>query len=171
MTLIVRDATERERKWITEQWVSDLGFAKPTHEKYVPHFSSDLVEGSRRHGYWKDGNDFWRTPSPRMLVRPSTYRLMCDLLVDELVQSSHSQVVCLASIPDEPLGWVVFQGPSYPDVSRTLHYIRVLGPARRHGIGSHLLRWIEYDESWVNSFMTPDGSSLLESLKRKVEVA
>lgn len=101
------------------------------------------------------------------LVHPRTYRQAMRLYVEQAIQH-RALVADLVEIPDEPVGWIVYETGEelaqrgIRESGGVLHYVRVLGPARRRGVATQL---VQASGAAVPAYLSPAGASLLRAIE------
>ena len=152
----IRAPTDREVERICVQWLGDV---LPTSRK-LPQRA--LYSGAREGNGWERGDGFWRGADPRSLFHPRFYREAIRLLIATTAARCRFLVADLQDVPDEPVGWAAFEDRSEKLERGALHYVRVLGPARRRGIGTQL---IEACGTSYPMYLTQSGIDLLDSIR------
>lgn len=104
-----------------------------------------------------------RAPHYGHQIAPYVWRLGADALIERLMSGSKVLVATLTSVPDEMVGWVVYQ--EVEDAVR-IHMVYVLGDARRKGIARALLEEAVTGRPWMVTYSTRSGRALLESTFR-----
>lgn len=106
-----------------------------------------------------NGRETGMSPIGRGRVSAPFLRSIILRTVDHLLETGHVAVAVLGGNgkgADEPLGWIAFN-------DRKLHFVYVLGPARRRGVGTLLLtRTVPADAE--PTFMTKLGEALISSI-------
>jgi hypothetical protein len=161
-TVIIRQPTARELEWIRSQWTSDLTRAKsPSGGILIPSYAPTLESGSKTR--WDDGDGYFKSPNPRVLIGQSAYRKAMCLVVPSLLSEANVLVAALASVPDESIGWIAWRDDM-------LLYVRVLGPARRHRVGTALFRVTGLMPDCACAWMTSDAVRWMASLQPQDEI-
>lgn len=88
-----------------------------------------------------------------------TCRQALKLIVPTLLADAQVRVAALSALPDEAIAWIAWQGDE-------LHYVRVLGDVRRHGIATALFESVGLPVGCATSFMTTAGSRWLAAMQR-----
>ncbi len=130
----IRPATPSERDEALRQWTSSFSPGNP-----------NVTVGSTQ-----------RTLSLRLFKRAH------KLLAQTVMAESEVHVIVLSSVPREPLGWVCFT--SATNVPGDIHYLYVVEPARRKGLGSLLLNHATAFGAERSSHMTASGRALASVL-------
>lgn len=157
---IIREPDAREREWIVNQWVHEISFRGPR-GKHVQSFS-----GVRKDNRWEYGDTYWGSPCvAKLLIVPDLYKEAMTLLVRKLVDEAELRVACMTAVPDEPIGWIAFEPGG------VLHFVRVLGQARRLGVATALLDAAALTQAMLTAtFMTQEGELLLASLRPEIVI-
>jgi hypothetical protein len=151
---MTREPTPDEVRRIRDQWKDELVFIPRSNR--VPSFSGKS-ESSRT---WEAAiaGPFWAAPARFMLIGVSAYRRAMKLFVRETLHDATVVVGALDTIPDEMLGWAVHR-------DGTLLYVRVLGIARRRGLGRMLFAATGLPPDCTCMFMTRDGEAFTAALR------
>lgn len=139
------------------QWVSDLTRAKSKRDVFLPTYSGErMYAGSG----WAEGGDgeYFRSPNPAALVHQSVHRVMMQQLVPTLLAEAEVLVIALRSTTDEALGWIAWKDDM-------LCYVRVLGQARRKGIGAALFNATGLPTDCKCAWMTTTLRKWLDSIE------
>lgn len=129
--VIIRPATPSERDEVLRQWNGSFSPGNP-----------NVTVGSTQ-----------RTLSLRLFKRAH------KLLTMTVMAESEVHVVVLESVPREPLGWVCFTPAT--NVPGDLHYVYVVEPARRKGLGTKLLSHATAFGAERPTHMTASGRALV----------
>jgi predicted GNAT family acetyltransferase len=96
-------------------------------------------------------------------IHTATFERAIRLTVDHLLATS---IVACAVDPMRParaIGYVAYT--KRDDDTIALHYVFVEKSARRHGHARNLLRTVLAGREYACTFLTPDGSALIDSLE------
>jgi len=164
--LVLREPDARERKWILGQWLGDV-LPKSARATGAGIPKDAQRSGLRGPAGWERGEGYWRSPDPVVLLHPRLYREAMREYVKRAFQRASVLVAELAVVPGEAVGWVVFETSTdlallnIDEPDGVTHYVRVLGPARRHGIGTQLL---QAAGTAAPAYLTPAGAGLIASM-------
>jgi hypothetical protein len=166
ITVAIRPALPTEIRMVQSQWTGALA----TKWKHRAHLPGDKVgrapSGATRRDLeersgvqiGKPGYDDAGHRHDPYIVSHSLWLKAHMGLVDRLLKTSEVVVATLPDMPDEPIGWAVFEAD---DERRVLHFVHVVRAARRSLVATQLVLHTRCSSA---SHMTPEGRGLVRHL-------
>lgn len=171
----IRPALPTELRFVQAYWTRELATkwkhraTLPGDKPGAPPTSSSRRELGERSGVQigKPGYDDQGNRHDPYVVAHSLWLEAHAALVDKLLARSSVVFAVLPDMPDDPIGWAVFEGVDDEGTEhRVLHFVYVVHAARRSTVATQLVLHCRCSSA---SHMTPAGRGLVRHLRGTTE--